>query len=295
MQVDLKSSDLWRVPDFVTQPRVILCITEIDLSYNSIFYLKDLDLSKFGQIRSLNLSSNSVLRIPSAISAMKSLHSLDISHNNLRSLPLSMRECILLTTLKLGGNKISDFPKVLLKMNLIELEIGYNYLKALPLEIESLQSLSVFICCNNMLGALPPTFPELRKIKVLDFRHNLIQSFSLEIFRLPCITVLTLWGNPCPYVQSIESGLLQDIPEEWRVALPQLLAAGNPPKKQAEAKSTKSSKQSSWYSCFFKRIATHPLPQKEAGSHVTPNFSTDDAIRVLQQNAEIPVPLVAEK
>lgn len=214
MQVNLKSSDLWRVPDFVTDPRVILCITEIDLSYNSILYLKELDLNKFGQIRTLNLSSNSVLQIPSAVSAMKSLHSLDISDNNLRSLPLSMRECILLTTLKLGSNKFSEFPKVVLKMNVIELEIGYNYLKALPLEIDALQSLSTFICCNNMLGALPPTFPELRKIKVLDFRYNLIESFSLEMLRLPCITVLTLWGNPCPYVQSIESGLLQELPDE---------------------------------------------------------------------------------
>lgn len=280
MHVNLKASNLWRIPEFVTQPRVILCITEIDLSYNSILFLTNSVLLKFGHIRFLNLSSNSIHIIPSSISAMKSMHSLDLSNNNLRSLPLSLRECILLTNLKLGGNKFSEFPAVLLKMNLIELEIGHNYLKSLPLEIRALENLSTFICCNNMLDALPSTFPELRKIKVLDIRYNVIGSFSLELFRLPCITVLTLWGNPCPYVQNIESGIVEGLPEEWRVALPQLLAAGNPPKKTTQAKSVKNS-------------STHPISQAES-VEITAKFSAADAIGCIQPHSEVPVNVLAD-
>ena len=230
LQVDLKACSLWRVPDFVTQPQVILCITDIDLSFNSIFYISDTVLQKCGQIRSLNLSSNLFLRIPGAMSALKSLQYLDLSNNSLRDLPISMRECILLTTLKLGSNKFSHFPEVILKMNLVEIEIDHNFLKDLPLEIEALQSLTVFICCNNVLTALPPTFSHLRNIKQFDFRNNAISYISLEILRMPNIAVLTVWGNPCEHVQRIESGDLEGLPDEWRVALPQLLAAGHPPR-----------------------------------------------------------------
>jgi hypothetical protein len=228
LQVDLKACNLWIIPNFVTDPQVILCITEIDVSYNSIFFIKDSIWRKFGQIRSLNLSSNSFFHISPTVSAMKSLHCLDLSHNSLRSLPFSLRECILLTTLKLGSNNFSHFPEVILKMNLIELEIDHNFLKELPLALGALQTLTVFICCNNKLSALPPTFPDLRSIKQCDIRDNMIEHISLEVLRMPIMTVLTVWGNPCEHVKRIESGDLEGLPDEWRVALPQLLAAGNP-------------------------------------------------------------------
>jgi Leucine-rich repeat (LRR) protein len=148
-----------------------------------------------------------------------------------------MRECILLTTLKLGSNSFSHFPDVLLKMNLIELEIDHNFLTELPLEIGTLHTLSIFICCNNRLAALPPTFPELKSMKQFDIRDNAIINISLEILRMPIMAVLTIWGNPCEHVKRIESGDLDGLPDEWRVALPQILAAGNPPR--TSTKSTK--------------------------------------------------------
>jgi hypothetical protein len=290
MQVNLKSSNLWRVPEFVTEPRVILCITEIDLSYNSIFFLSDSMFMKFGQIRSLNISCNSILKIPASIAAMKSLHTLDVSNNNLLSLPLSMRECILLTTFKLAGNNMSTFPEVLLKMgNLIELDIGYNRIKTLPLEIDALCNLLVFVCRSNLMTALPPTMPKLVQLKVLDIRHNLIDNFSMEILRMPCISVLTLWGNPCPYVTIIENGVSEELPDEWRSALPQLLAAGNPPKKTPDAKNRE--KKSFCKSCFFKRSAKIAV---EEANHTTPKFSAAEAINIMQQHTEVSTSVVPE-
>jgi hypothetical protein len=279
MQVDLKASNLWRVPEFITQPRVIMCITEIDLSCNSIFLLTNSILLKFGQIRSLNTSSNLIHHIPSAISTMKSLHTLDLSHNYLRSLPFSLRECILLTTFKLGSNNFSHFPEVILKLNLIELEIDHNFLKELPLDISILENLSVFNCSNNRLVALPTTLPNLRKIRSLDIRNNLIISFSLEIFRMPCMAVLAIWGNPCPYVHSIESGTFDGVPDEWRAAMPRLLASGKPPPKP------KTSEHS---------VKTEATAAPEQFIHSTPKFSATKAIIGIHSQDDRPAPVPDE-
>jgi|LauGreDrversion4_2_1035121.scaffolds.fasta_scaffold419526_1 hypothetical protein len=276
MQVDLKASNLWRVPEFITQPRVIMCITEIDLSCNSIILLTNSSLLKFGQIRSLNASSNLIHHIPRTISTMKSLHTLDLSHNYLRSLPLSLRECILLTTFKLGSNNFSHFPEVILKLNLIELEIDHNFLKELPLDISILENLLVFNCCNNRLIALPTTLPHLRKIRSLDIRNNLIISFSLEIFRMPCMTVLAIWGNPCPYVLSIESGTFDGVPDEWRTAMPILLASGIPPKKLKTSELT---------------LGTEATAAQEQFIHSTPKFSATKAMIGIHSQHEKPAPV----
>ena len=272
MQVDLKESNLWFFPEFITHADVLICITEIDLSHNSVFYLKELMMHKFGQIRVLNLSFNLLFRIPPTISSMKSLHTLDISHNSLRSLPLSMRECILLTTISLGSNNFFEFPDVLLKMNLTELVIDNNLLKELPLDISALENLSILSCCSNRLTALPPTFPELRNMTRLDTRDNLITGFSLEILRMPKIEAFTFWGNPCQYVQNIESGNLNDLPDEWRVSLPQLLAAGNPPPQKAETRQ--------WF-CdrfFSSKKASAISEAHEQSIHFAPPIAASDAM-----------------
>jgi Leucine-rich repeat (LRR) protein len=137
----------------------------------------------------------------------------------------------------LGNNNFSHFPEVLMKMNLTELDIDHNFLKELPLAIGMLQTLTVFICCNNRLAALPPTFPDLRSMKQFDVRDNFISNLSLEILRMPMMRVLTVWGNPCEHIHRIESGELDGLPDEWRNALPQLLAAGNP--RRMKTKSSK--------------------------------------------------------
>ncbi len=278
MQVDLKANNLWRIPEFVTQPRVITCITEIDLSCNSIFLLTNSILLKFGQIRSLNISFNLIHLIPRTISTMKSLHTLDLSHNYLRSLPLSLRECILLLTLKLGSNNFSHFPEVILKLNVIDLEIDHNFLTELPLEISNLENLSVFNCCNNRLIALPPTLSNLRKIHSLDIRNNLISSFSLEIFRMPCMSILAIWGNPCPYVRSIESGTFNEVPDEWSAALPHLLASGKPPPKP---------KASEHVQHFDKKEV---VAAQEQFIHSTPKFSATMAIIAIHSQPAVPAP-----
>ena len=288
MQVDLKDSNLWLFPEFVTHPDVIICITEIDLSHNSVFYLKDSTLNKFGQIRVLNLSFNLLFRIPAAISAMKSLRSLDLSHNSLRTLPLKLRECLLLTTVALDGNRFFEFPVVLLQMNLTELVIDNNFLEALPLDISAMENLSIFSCCNNKLTTLPPTFSELRNITRLDVRDNIISFFSLEILRMPKIEVFTFWGNPCEYVQAIESGNVADLPHEWRVSLPKLLAAGHPAPKKEEKKSNRFS-----FALFSSKNAAAVPEDQEKSIHCVPKFSASDAIGSIHSHSEVTVPAVA--
>jgi Leucine-rich repeat (LRR) protein len=281
MQVKLSSSSLWRIPDFVTQPNVIICITEIDVSHNSIMMLKKSMLRKFGQIRVLNVSFNSIYRIPATICEMQSLNYLDLSHNHLRSLPSSMRSLILLETLKLGGNNFANFPAVLLKMNVTELQMENNNLGMLPLEIATLQCLKVLDISYNKISSLPPTLPRLLSIHRLNMSNNLINYFSLEIFRMPNMAVLTLWGNPCNHVRSVENGDLEDLPEEWRVSLPKLLAAGNPPKQ------TTASEKANFGAWFFspKLFTTKDvLLRKNA---VQPMFSTADAIGAIQSHPDI--------
>ena len=83
-----------------------------------------------------------------------------------------------------------------LKNNIRRLNVSHNELKELPEGIGTLINLTHLFASYNRLSILPPTMKHLKKLQVLDLRHNELN--RLDIGELKHLEKLYLEGNPLP-------------------------------------------------------------------------------------------------
>jgi len=162
---------------------------------------------------------------------------LDIECCCLRSFPSCLNNLNLskITTLKLGGNELTSFPKEILHWTQLEnlslfnnsietvppeikllskletLCLGYNKLSSLPQEIGELRQLEFLGLTYNMIESLPPEIRHLTRLETLAMNHNSIQTLPPEIRYLTNLTELLLDHNRRLKSLPIEIGLLRNL------------------------------------------------------------------------------------
>ena len=81
-------------------------ITEIDLNSNNLLGLPSAMFESHAifSLRSLDVSNNQIAELPHSLANVKGLQSLKLSNNQLKFLPASLKELTKLGTLDYGGN-----------------------------------------------------------------------------------------------------------------------------------------------------------------------------------------------
>ncbi|KAI8995570.1 hypothetical protein BD414DRAFT_479920 [Trametes punicea] len=103
-----------------------------------------------------------------------SLLALDISANFLSALPPSLSACV----------------------NLEELNIAYNPLRALPMFLATLTNLRVLIVDSTGISTLPDSLTSLERLHTLSIRRNKLHSLPSWLCELTALETLLVDGNP---------------------------------------------------------------------------------------------------
>ena len=153
----------------------------LKLNQNSLSGALPEQIGLLRSITTLNLSRNRISSLPNTIGGMEELVTLKVSHNRLSTVPEALVECSQLRELHLSSNCIKELPMHLGKctslcvldvqsnviveipsnfaclVNLKEVFLGKNLLRALPLDIETLcKTVNKFHLDRNPFSDFPP-------------------------------------------------------------------------------------------------------------------------------------------
>lgn len=121
-------------------------------------------------IFAISFAKNRLTELPSDLSKFTNLKSLNLSKNKLSALPEFITEFDSLQELNLSKNKLSKFPIGLCKLTeLKRLLIGSNDIAALPDCMEYISNLEYLDLYDNPIAHLPQSMMRLKNLKEIDF------------------------------------------------------------------------------------------------------------------------------
>uniref|UniRef100_A0A1Y1KX67 Disease resistance R13L4/SHOC-2-like LRR domain-containing protein n=3 Tax=Photinus pyralis TaxID=7054 RepID=A0A1Y1KX67_PHOPY len=164
----------------------------------------EVDLSKpseepwwsFSPLIYLDLSSNVLQKLPSAIKMFEDLTVLNLQDNCLKELPVEIGNLIKLTKLNLCRNKLTALPKELYKLiELKQLFIAHNNLEVLTDDLGDLIMLEQLDLSYNNLTNLPPGLGFLARLVEINVSYNKLVDLPPEITGLRVLTKLDVTNN----------------------------------------------------------------------------------------------------
>ncbi|XP_052417358.1 PH domain leucine-rich repeat-containing protein phosphatase 2-like [Carassius gibelio] len=180
--VDLSCYSLEDVPEYL-----FYCqdVTHLNLRHN--FMSLDgpgglINFSRFGQLRSLNLSHNGLGVFPESLCEIQTLTELYLSCNGLTSVPARLQNLQSLQTLCLDGNLLESLPEELGNLTqLCSLGLSFNDFPLVPGVVERLGALDKLAMAGNRVETLD-LFSLLRMthIKSIDLRLNGLRCVKSE-------------------------------------------------------------------------------------------------------------------
>jgi Leucine-rich repeat (LRR) protein len=190
------------------------------LQHNRLDFVP-VNITLFGTLRHLDLSSNllteigdPILALPHLISlvarnnllqdlpkklssALPQLEELNLGGNQFNALPPVVTEMSALKGLYLGGNSLTELPSDIGRLTRLEvLYLGGNQLKELPPEVGRLVQLRSLALCENRLRSLPASVSNLRRLRSLSLHHNQLTTLPPQIVTLKGLVELSLRDNP---------------------------------------------------------------------------------------------------
>ncbi|XP_033007533.1 volume-regulated anion channel subunit LRRC8B [Lacerta agilis] len=216
--IHLKNS-LSRIPQVVTDQLPSLQKLSIDNEGKKLLVLTN--LKKLLNLRTLELISCDLERIPHSIFSLNYLHEIDLKDNNIRTVEeiISFQHLENLSCLKLWHNTISYIPvqigalanleqlylnhnnikkippQLFLCLKLHYLDLSYNKLTSIPHEIQYLTNLQYLAVTKNHIEALPNELFQCRKLQYLLLGHNSLMHLSPKVGELSNLVQLELNGN----------------------------------------------------------------------------------------------------
>ena len=123
--------------------------------------------------------------------------SIVLTNRNLSVVPMISKFADEVTNLDISHNKITILPASIFDSfcNISSLNVGNNFLMALPPELGSCTSLVILKICNNQLPLLPATIGKVVSLEKLDAGGNRIASISGALESLSRLRVLDLSRN----------------------------------------------------------------------------------------------------
>ncbi|KAJ8772974.1 hypothetical protein K2173_028151 [Erythroxylum novogranatense] len=170
------------------------------------FPIEVLDLDR--AVRTLDLTQNKLVDIPTEINKLINLQRLILADNLIERLPMNLGKLQSLKIMTLDRNRISSLPDELGQLVRLErLYISANLLTCLPETIGSLRNLSLLNISNNKLKALPESIGSCFSLEEIEANDNLIEDLPASICNLSQLKSLSLNNNN---VSQIPTYLLKD-------------------------------------------------------------------------------------
>ncbi|KAJ8339964.1 hypothetical protein SKAU_G00345970 [Synaphobranchus kaupii] len=196
--VDLSCYSLEGVPEclFYSQDITHLNLRHNFLSLEGAGGLQN--LSRFSQLKSLNLSHNRLGSFPECVCDIPSLTELNLSCNGIHTLPGQIGNLQSLQTLSLDGNHLSTLPEELGGLqHLCSLGLSFNDFPRIPAVLDGLTGVDRLAMAGNKVETLElGTLARMTHLKNIDLRLNglrRVQSEGLEAVKQ--VTYLDLRDN----------------------------------------------------------------------------------------------------
>ncbi|XP_041835866.1 PH domain leucine-rich repeat-containing protein phosphatase 2 isoform X1 [Melanotaenia boesemani] len=183
--VDLSCYSLETVPEYL-----FYCqdITHLNLRHNFMSLQGPgglLNLPRFSQLKSLNLSHNRLGAFPECVCEILTLTELNLSCNSLHTIPVQIGNLQSLQTLSLDGNHLSSLPEELGGLfQLNSLGLSFNNFSHIPAVLERLSAMDKLAMAGNRVESLELcTLVRMNHLRSVDLRLNglrLVKSESLE-------------------------------------------------------------------------------------------------------------------
>lgn len=176
-------------------------------------YIPDTTIGKLTKLRSLDLSNNKIIGLPSDLWSLGSLKSLNLSSNQISgSLPNNIGNFGFLESLDLSRNNFSgEIPATI--SSLVSLQVlklnGNRFEQSIPAGILNCRSLvTIDLSLNQLNGDLPAGFgAALSKLKTLNLAGNEIYGKGSDFSEMKSITSLNVSEN---VFQGSVMGVFQD-------------------------------------------------------------------------------------
>ena len=157
---------------------------------------KNILLSFFINIVTLNLSNNQLTALPDSIGKLTNLVILNLSYNQLKELPPDIGKLTNLTHLYISHNQLKELPPDIGKLTYLEhLWLDSNQLKELPPDIGKLTNLVTLNLSNNQLIKLPDSIGNLTDLITLNLNSNQLKELPPDIGKLTKLITLHLMFN----------------------------------------------------------------------------------------------------
>lgn len=177
----------------------------LDLSGNSIQHLDDDDVCAMPHLRSLNLSRNELVSVPSGLIQSEQLEELDVANNRISSLDGAFTAVASrLRVLDVSGNNLSSLPPVLGSHEMEALHLSGNNITELNWAAQGIRfvpeavtqlPLRTLVVSWNGIEALPRGLDKLREVETIDFSGNFVSNIPSSIAALPKLSTVIAHTN----------------------------------------------------------------------------------------------------
>eukprot|EP00455_Lapot_gusevi_P012365 TRINITY_DN15824_c0_g1_i1.p1 TRINITY_DN15824_c0_g1~~TRINITY_DN15824_c0_g1_i1.p1 ORF type:complete len:420 (+),score=38.10 TRINITY_DN15824_c0_g1_i1:176-1435(+) len=210
--LDLSFNQLTHLSDFCEALLELPYLTKLILVSNKISLIGP-HIAKLDTLTWLDLRQNSIESISSDLGLLTKLEYLDLSNNALSALP-SISELRQLVTLDLSHNDFYTFPEDFLigNENLRRLNLSYNHLSCLPHNLPRLSALHSLDASFNSITSLPNTMFDLTELVDVNLYYNSIFHIPAHrLHRLRKLKVLDIRHNPVSVLFRVQD--LEPVPQ----------------------------------------------------------------------------------
>jgi internalin A len=215
------------LPDSLTS---LSSLVELDIAANKVGLSNESvqRISELVSLKSLDLSSNSIVSIPEDFGKLVNLESLDLSGNSISDLPRSFANLKSLKTLRLDGNNFSDIPTAISELHqLVLLDLSINKLASIPDWFGEQSSIARLYLSVNKLETLPSAICALSNLKELRVDENQLTELPNELGRMRSLSILSANRNristipntinQCEFLEELElaSNCVEKLPSEF--------------------------------------------------------------------------------
>lgn len=209
-KIDLKNNTL---KDVSWIAKMKLAAT-INLSYNSIDKLpnKMLDLNN---LESLNLSFNKIETLPSKFRNLGNLTILSLDHNRINFIPKDINELKKLETLLLNSNLITEMPNLDSLRNLLSISLSKNKFENFPETILNSKKLKFLSISDNFISDIPNDINSLKDLESLNLSNNKIEFVNLNFSSISKLSSLNLSQNKIKSIRNLDFNSLIDLGQNY--------------------------------------------------------------------------------
>lgn len=177
-------------------------VSRMDLSQNSLARLPN-SIVHFSQLRELNLSDNNMDSLPEETALLSLLEIFDLESNQLTFIPKEIFQLTNLKSLALDHNEIASFDCQISNLtNLNTLHLSNNLIAYIDKAIGSLLTLQRLTLSNNKIETLPDEINCLTNLEFLNLSYNQLKSLPEGIGCLVNLQSLSLFCNALSCIPS---------------------------------------------------------------------------------------------